>query len=128
MLHFTTCRSLHRALETQPAQHQSPATSKMLFMVLTAMIFLQITGLMENSFPRRMRFSSREKDESYKKLLSCHAVIGLRFYSLGLIPKGLRGILRPLSNEFMNFHGYISTHVTVLPFWCLHIIGIGARE
>lgn len=34
MPHLMTCRSLHRVLGTQPAQHQSPTTSKMLFMVL----------------------------------------------------------------------------------------------
>lgn len=100
----------------------------MLFVVLTAKMFLQITGLMENSFPRRMHFSSREKDESSKKLLSCHAVIGLRFYSPGLIPKGLRDILHPFGNGLMNFRGYISTHVTVLPFWCLRTKGISVHQ
>lgn len=128
MLHFTTCHSPNCALETQPARQQSPAASQMLFVVLTAKMFLQTTGLMENSFPRRMQFSSREKDESYKKLLSCHAVIGLRFYSPGLIPKGLRGTLRSFSNGLTNFHGYISTPTTVLPFWCRHIKGIGVLQ
>lgn len=75
-----------------------------------------------------MHFSSREKDSSCKNLLSCHAVIGLRFYSPSLIPKGLRDIFHPFSNGLMHFHGYISTPMTALPFQCLHMKGTGAHQ
>lgn len=70
----------------------------------------------------------REKDEPNKKLLTCHTVIGLTFYSLDLISMGLRGILHPCTKGLMHLHGYFSTHKKAFPFWCLHIKCLGAHQ